>query len=293
MGLAAWRWIFIIEGAATSFIALFAVFLIVDWPEQCTFLNAQEKALLRARLASDGAEMARMDTLNNYAYKRIFSDWKIWTGSLIYMGIGTTGYATTFFMPTILLEFGWKAQEAQVRTIPVYVVSAAGMLLVAYLSDRTRHRYGFVMLGGIIATVGYIMLLAQTGMSKEVKFTAVFFIALGGYISTPMALAWLSNNVSGHWKRSFSSGIQVTLGNFAGIIGANIFIASESPRYFTGYGVALGMMWLGIGAATTLFVGLLLENRNRAAGKRNERLERPKAEVENMGDYHPDFRYTL
>lgn len=84
-GLSAWRWIFIIEGAATAVIALCAVFLIVDWPEQCRFLNPEELTLLKKRLADDGIDEARMDTLNAYAYKLIFTDWKIWLGSFVYV----------------------------------------------------------------------------------------------------------------------------------------------------------------------------------------------------------------
>ncbi|ORY59184.1 major facilitator superfamily domain-containing protein [Pseudomassariella vexata] len=291
-GYAAWRWIFIIEGAATAFIAIIATFLIVDWPEQCQFLSEPEKALLRRRLAEDGAYPARMDTLNRFAYKLIFSDWKIWLGSIMYMGIGTTGYATTFFMPTILLEFGWKEEEAQIRTMPVYAVSAAGMLIVAYLSDKLRHRYSFVMLGCFVSTAGYIMLLNQHNLSRDTKFAAVFLVCLGGYANNSMVLTWLANNVSGHWKRAFSSGIQITLGNIAGLIGTNIFLSSEAPRYPTGYGTALGMLWLGGISATALFIGILLENRKRDLGKRGYRLHQTEEEVKNMGDYHPSFRFT-
>ncbi|KAK9423014.1 putative Major facilitator superfamily domain-containing protein [Seiridium unicorne] len=292
-GYKAWRWIFIIEGSATAFIAIIAVFLIVDWPEQCRFLDAADKDLLKRRLAEDGADYARMDTLNKHAYKLIFRDWKIWLGSVIYMGLGTTGYATTFFMPTILNGFGWKAEDAQIRTIPIYAVSAVGMLIVAYLSDRCRHRYGFIMLGCFIATLGYGMLLHQTSLSQDTKFAAVFLISMGGNMATPIALAWLSNNVSGHWKRAFSSGFQVTLGNFSGIIGTNVFLPSEAPGYFTGYGASLTMLWVGAISATAMFVGLMIENRKRSAGKRNYRLARPDEYVKNMGDDHPSFRFTL
>ncbi|KAH6654871.1 major facilitator superfamily domain-containing protein [Truncatella angustata] len=292
-GYLAWRWIFIIEGATTSFVAIISAFLIVDWPEQCRFLSPEEKVILKRRLADDGAGFARMDTLDRYAYKLIFSDWKIWLGSIVYMGIGTTGYATTFFMPTILNEFGWKAEEAQVRTIPIYAVSAVGMLLVAYLSDRLRHRYGFILLGCLIATVGYGMLLNQAMLSQDAKFAAIFLVSLGGYMCTPIALAWLSNNVSGHWKRAISSGVQVMIGNFAGIIGANIFVPDEAPTYATGYGTSLAMLWLGGLAATAMFIGLWLENRKRAAGKRDYRLALPDDVVKNMGDDHPSFRFTL
>ena len=89
-GLSAWRWIFIIEGAATAAISLCAVFLIVDWPEQCRFLSAEELALLKKRLAEDGVEEARMDTLNAQAYRLILTDWKIWLGSFIYVSLPST-----------------------------------------------------------------------------------------------------------------------------------------------------------------------------------------------------------
>ncbi|KAJ9137120.1 MFS general substrate transporter [Pleurostoma richardsiae] len=292
-GYAAWRWIFIIEGAITAFIALVSAFLIVDWPEQCRYLTAEEKDLLKRRLEADVGDHCRMDTLNKFSYKLIFSDYKIWLSSFIYMGIGTTGYATTFFMPTILLEFGWKAESAQVHTIPVYVVSAAGMLFSAWASDRMRHRYGWIMGGTVIATVGYAMLLDQSGLSRDAKYAAVFLVCLGGYIATPIALAWLQNNLSGHWKRSFGSGLQITLGNIAGIIGANIFLANEAPKYHTGYGTAFGMLWMGALAATAMFVLMWRDNKKRTAGEYNSRLSQPEDELNNMGDYHPSFRFTL
>ncbi|RYP62728.1 hypothetical protein DL770_009549 [Monosporascus sp. CRB-9-2] len=300
-GLAAWRWIFIVEGAATAIVSWCAAFLIVDWPEQCQFLNPDEIALLKKRLADDGADIARMDTLNTYAYKLILSDWKIWLGSLIYMGVGITGYSTTLFMPTILKEFGWAAQSAQVHTFPVYVVCAVGMLAAAWASDRVQHRYGFVMVGVVISTFGYGVLLSQSASSQlsaypssEAKYAAIFLAALGGYISMPLALAWLSNNLSGHWKRAFGSGIQVTVGNLAGVVASNIFIEHESPAYKTGYGVALAMTWIGGLAATALWVLLRRENRLREGGVRDGRLAgASEDEVENMGDHHPAFRFTL
>ncbi|KAF5007233.1 hypothetical protein FDECE_6427 [Fusarium decemcellulare] len=292
-GMSAWRWIFIIEGAVTAFLAIIAVFLIADWPEQARFLTAEEKVLVQRRIAADTGDACRMDTLNKFAYKRIFKDWKIWLGAFMYMGIGTTGYAGVFFMPTILLEFGWKAEEAQVQTIPVYVLSAGVMLLSAWASDRLKHRYGFVLTGACIATIGYAMLLEQGDKSRDYKFAAVFLVNAGGYIATPICLAWLQNNLSGHWKRSFGSALQVTLGNVAGIVGANIFLIKESPTYKTGYGTALGMMWMGTLAATIMFGLMWRENKKREAGDRDDRLNVPDEDLRNMGDWHPSFRFTL
>jgi sugar phosphate permease len=291
--MAAWRWIFIIEGAITSFLGICACFLIADWPEQNRFLNASEKELLRRRMALDVGDLCRMDTLNSFAVTRIVDDYKIWLAAFTYMGISVAGLSGTFFLPTILLDFGWKAQEAQVRTIPVYVFAAGMMLLGAWASDRLRHRSGFILGGASLATIGYSMLLAQAGKSRDYKFAAVFLVFGGAFMITPMCLAWLQNNVSGHWKRSIAASTQVSIGNFAGIIGAFVFIKAEAPTYKTGYGVALGMMWFGALCAATMAGLMWRENRKRDRGERDNRLSLPEEDKKNMGDWHPSFRFTL
>ncbi|KAL6817608.1 MFS general substrate transporter [Trichoderma camerunense] len=292
-GFAAWRWIFIIEGAITSTLAIIAAFLIIDWPEQTNYLNAEEKELLRRRLAADVDDSCRMDVLNKTSFKMIMSDYKIWLGALVYMGVGVPGLSGTFFLPTILLEFNWKAQEAQVRTIPVYVVAGGTMLIGAWASDKLRHRFSFFVAGTSLVTIGYGMLLAQEGKSRDYKFGAVFLVFGGAYMVTPMALAWLQNNLSGHWKRAFGSSIQVTIGNIAGIIGSNIYLVNEAPTYVTGYSVSLAMMWLGMICATILAVLMWRENKKRDAGERDDRLNLPENVKNNLGDAYPTFRFTL
>ncbi|GJN81309.1 major facilitator superfamily protein [Purpureocillium lilacinum] len=292
-GMAAWRWIFIIEGAITSALAIILSFVIIDWPEQTRYLNAEEKELLRRRMAADVGDVCRMDTLNKFAFRRILRDYKIWLAAFIYMGVSVAGLSGTFFLPTILLEFNWKAEEAQIRTIPVYVFAAGMMLIGAWASDRLKHRFGFIFGGACLSTIGYAMLLAQEGKSRDYKFAAVFLVFGGAYMITPMCLAWLQNNLSGHWKRSFGASSQVMIGNLAGIIGAFIFIKEEKPLYKTGYGVAVGMMWFGAICATIMAALMWRENRKREKGERDDRLSLPEEDRLNMGDWHPSFRFTL
>jgi MFS family permease len=293
-GLAAWRWIFIIEGALTSVLAIIFSFLVIDWPEQTKYLNAEEKALLRRRLDLDVGDKCRMDTLNKASFKLAILDYKIWLGAFLYMGVSVAGLSGTFFLPTILSEFGWKAQEAQIRTIPVYVFAAGCMLTAAWLSDKFKHRYAFFMVGASMATIGYSMLLTQEGKSRDYKFGAVFPVFGGAYMITPMCLAWVQNNLSGQWKRAFGSSIQVMIGNIAGIIGAYIFLPTEKPFYETGYGTALGFMWLGAACATAMVVLMWRENKKRDAGERDHILESmSEEERNNLGDHHPSFRFAL
>lgn len=146
------------------------------------------------------------------------------------------------------------------------------------------------MLGLVIASTGYIMLLAQTHLSAGVKYFALFLIVPGGYITQPIVLVWMANVVSGHYKRSVSSAMQVGLGNLGGIVASNVFFKSEAPRYATGYGVSLGMLWVCGAACTGLYFLVKRENGMRERGERDWRLE--EADADNLGDDHPHFRLT-
>ncbi|KAF2266179.1 MFS general substrate transporter [Lojkania enalia] len=288
-GYGGWRWIFIIEGILTTVIGFVAKFWVTDWPETASFLNDDERALLIARLSSDSGD-AVMDRLDKRAAKRIFSDPKIYLGVLAYFGIVNTGYAGSFFIPTIVKELGYTSAAAQIRSIPIFVVATVTALVTAWLTDRLRHRFYFCIVGLCISSVGYILLLAQDSLSAGAKYFALFLIVPGGYITQPITLVWMSNLVSGHYKRSVSSAMQVGFGNIGGIVASNVFLASEAPKYPTGYGVSLGMLWICGAACVSLFFLVKSENRKRDRGERDHRLE--EEDADNLGDDHPHFRLT-
>lgn len=185
---------------------------------------------------------------------------------------------------------GYKAQEAQARSIPIFVVAAILCLITAYTTDRVRHRYTFCMVGVSVASIGYILLLLEQHISVGVRYFALFLVVSGGYITQPVTLAWLSNNVSGHYKRSIASAMQVGFGNCGGIVASNVFLQSEQPAYPTGYGTSLALLWVCGVACTVMFVGIRRENRKRERGERDGRLG--ERDVDNMGDYHPEYRFS-
>jgi len=208
------------------------------------------------------------------------------------LGIATSSYSTTFFIPTILNEFGYTPAQAQLRTIPIYAVCTAAALLTAYLSDRLRHRYAFTIVGVLVATIGYIMLLRQDLLTMRVKYFALFLVTTGTYITQPITIVWQANNMSGHYKRAFSSAIQIAIGNVGGIIGSSIYKDKEKPEYKTGYGTALAMVWVCGVLCTVFWLGLRWENSVRARGERDWRLREREEVVRNLGDDHPEFRFT-
>ncbi|KAF5589555.1 nicotinamide mononucleotide permease [Fusarium pseudocircinatum] len=252
-GYGGWRWIFIIEGAATVVIAIWSYWMIPDWPETAKFLNDDERALLVDRLAADKKD-THMNTWDKRTAKRIFSDVKIYLGILMYMGIVTTSYSGSFFTPTILKQLGWTSIRAQIMSIPIFLFATVCALVAAVASDKTRHRSGFILGGCLFTTVGYVILLNMMSVSVGIRYMALFFIVAGGYIAQPIVLVWVSNNMAGHYKLGVASAMQVGFGNIGGIIASNIFVTTQAPTYPLGFGLGLGLVWLcGLSSLVFLF----------------------------------------
>ncbi|KAF2753001.1 MFS transporter [Pseudovirgaria hyperparasitica] len=289
-GLEGWRWIFIVEGLITVVTAFVAKYFVADWPQQNRFLSAEEKALLAARLAQDN-KGAGMERLDKKAVKRIFTDWKIPVAICMYIPFSSNNYSLAIFIPTILNSMGYHQTRAQVLSIPIYVAACTVCIIVAFCSDKTRHRYAYIMGGLMFSVIGFAILLAQS-TSLGVQYMAIVFAACGGYTAHPLVVTWLTNNMGGRYKRSFGTGLLLGFGNAGGIIASNIFIESERPRYLVGYGVCLAVAIFSAVMSSVFIVGLRRENRKRDAGGRDYRFEFVKEELENLGDSHPEFRFV-
>ncbi|KAJ5982588.1 hypothetical protein N7451_012688 [Penicillium sp. IBT 35674x] len=290
-GYSSWRWIFILEGLATALIAIVAKLFIVDWPETASFLNDRERKILLMRLKSDQQRFG-MDRLDRPGVMRILCDKKIYLGTVMYLGVLNTGYTASFFTPSILQDMGYTSLMAQVMSIPIYVVAAIMTLCTALLSDKLRHRFGFVIGGCAIATVGYVILLAQRSVPVGARYFALFTITGGGFIAQPILIGWLSNNMSGHYKQAIASAVQIGFGNCGGFVASNIFPSSEAPYYTVGYGTSLGLIWVCVIASVIFFLILRRENSRRDQGVVDYRLALGLEEVRNLGDDHPEFRFT-
>jgi hypothetical protein len=101
------------EGRLTIAVSCLSYFFIVPFPEDCTFLSPKDKALLLARLKTDGGNVAH-DTFPLKRIVEIFQDWKIWVAIFIYLGAAENANFIVNFQPTVLKGIGYTAAGAQV-----------------------------------------------------------------------------------------------------------------------------------------------------------------------------------
>lgn len=113
-------------------------------------------------------------------------------------------------------------------------------MIAAHLSDRTGKRAIFALLGGFCSIIGYGLLLSNG--SAGVHYFGCFLVAAGLYVLVGIPLAWLPNNCPRYAKRTTATGMQLTIGNCAGILSSFIYPTHDKPRYVRGHAVTLAMI---------------------------------------------------
>ena len=289
--LSSWRWIYIIEGIVTICLSVPLLFIIADWPAQVKWLSPEEKRLLIARQVVEDGGLAHMDRLDRKALRRILTDWKIYSAVIIYFAVSASNNATAF-VPGIIARLGYTNAAAQAHAIPIYVVAAALAWFAAVASDRLRNRFVFCFLSVLLCVAGYAMLLNQDSISVQAQYAALFLFNGGCFMVLPTLWTWLSNNMAGHYKRAWSSALQIGLGNAGAIVPTMTFVTSEAPAYKRAYSTCLALIVLAGLVMIATEVGLWWENRIRDRGGRDYRLRLPAEEQSNLGDDHPSFRFT-
>jgi sugar phosphate permease len=291
-GKPGWAWIFIIEGIATFCVGVVCWWMVFDWPDTARFLTADEWIRIRRRLAED----KQSSTAEEYDKRHIYAalkDWKTWCYAFIYMGCLIPLYAFSLFLPTILRGMGYKGTHAQLLSVPPYACAAALTIFIGWFGDRTRWR-GYCNIGVVIlAITGFCMLIGSS--DPHIQYGGTFLAAMGIYPTIPNTLAWVANNVEGVYKRGVVIGIVVGWGNLNGIVSSNIYLSTESPRFWTGHGTALAALSLCLlGGSLMMNTLLRIENGKRLSGKRDRMHEGKTAEqIWVAGDNRPDFIYTL
>jgi MFS family permease len=188
-GYSGWSWIFFLEGGITCAAAVLAFLYIPPFPEDCTFLEPQEKEWLLQRLRNDGMRSGMHDDkMTLKGVLNALSDWKVLSAGSLYLAVCVTAYSLSVFMPSILKTFGWSDLKSNLLSAPVRVASGIVSVLVGMVSDKTKRRGIFCLVGFSISMMGnFIVMLVASG---PIRYMGLYFAAIGIYICQPLVIAW-------------------------------------------------------------------------------------------------------
>ncbi|KAK3356550.1 putative MFS transporter [Lasiosphaeria hispida] len=246
-GLTSWRWIF------TVVVACFTFAVLPNSISSATFLQKEERDMGIQRLKGvshgTGDQESELTLFSEEGFSlaemwRAISSPQTWLTAGAYFGLLSGIYSFGLFLPTIIKDLGYTANEAQLWSVIPYAVAACTTLAVAFTSDRLKLR-GVIMLCTMpIAIIGYAVIANLNGHPR-VKYGMTFMMAAGIYSSVPPILAWLSNNSAGHYKRATAAALQLAIANCGGILAVFIYPTIDAPLYYRGHSIVLGLLVAG------------------------------------------------
>ncbi|KAF3032605.1 hypothetical protein E8E12_003373 [Didymella heteroderae] len=289
-GYLGWRWIFILEGLLTIVVSFFLFFLLPNFPEESKWLTEDERAFVKARLQIDQGKSARDRKMSLGDVGRVFKDPKIIIGGFMYFGLIVPAYGYAYFSPQIIQGYGYSPIQTQLHSVPPWAAAFGFSMLIAWCSDRLRHRFAFTIFPICVCITGFAILISVHN-NRDLQYAALFLVAMGAYTAMPVIVCWFNMNLGGHHRRSVGSAWQVGFGNIGGIIATFAFLKKDAPKYTPGYSISIAFVCLSAISCCVYFVSCSWSNRSRERSVRDVGLT--EYEKTELGDLNPDYRYQL
>lgn len=261
-GMAAWQWLYIIEGSITVFIGILVCLILPDFPDTWKALSPEMKRVANLRLAIDAAE-ADLDASGAMSQVRgmklAFTDPKTYMLALAYMGItGAAGFQNYF--PTLTKTLGYNNIISLLLVAPPYVFMVFYSYGHCYASDSLGNRFWFLMYPVAVSIVGFIIFMTCSSFGP-LYFS--FFLMNFVFAQNGIIYAWIANAIPRPpAKRAAALAFINSVGNSATIWTPYTYTPSSQPRYRPAMGTCIALEIL----AMSMFLGMrfYLQRQNKA-----------------------------
>ncbi|KAK2737423.1 hypothetical protein FQN57_007513 [Myotisia sp. PD_48] len=234
----------IIEGLITQIVAIWAYFLIIDFPDKATkkgFLTENEGKFIAHRIEEDRKD-SKPDPLTWGKLGTHLCDWKLWFFAIMLMSTTLPSYAFAYFSPVIIRGMGYSASMANLMSAPPTIFSCFAALFTSWAADRFRIRAPFIVFQCLLGITG--LMLVAYGQSNGVRYFGMFLGKAGCQGNVPAILAYQTNNIRYQSKRSVGSALQIGFGAIGGIMASTVFRQVDAPKYIPGLWVTTGAQFL-------------------------------------------------
>jgi len=148
--LAAWQWLFLLEGVPSVLAGLVVLLVLTDRPSKARWLAEDEKRLVLRGLEEDEAQKPKTSQ-SGHRLVDAFRSVPVWLLGLAYFGMSAGNYGITFWLPQIISDtitsdpqtIGW------ISVIP-WAVSIVAMNVWGHHSDATGERRWHLALAAAI-----------------------------------------------------------------------------------------------------------------------------------------------
>jgi MFS family permease len=264
--ISSWRWLFILEGAATVVIAFVAFFVLPDYPHSTKWLSEEERICAVYRLAADVGRTERVDSESVSVWHGLglaAKDYRVWCFATMQMA-NTACISFSYFFPTLIKELGFTSNTMVLLiSAAPYVLAFFSIIGMSYYTDRVQVRSTTGIGSMAIAAVAIATIIGLQTSSQWGRFAMLFPVVCGIYTTYCITYSWLSSTIVRPLeKRAAAIGITNTCSNCAVVFGTFFWMDQYSPTYSVSWGCILAFACLSMGASVTLRFSLQRENKH-------------------------------
>jgi len=267
-GISAWRWLFIIEGVITIFVAILAFFILPNFPRTTSWLSEEERSLAAWRLEEDiGVDdwISSKQQSFFHGFSLAVRDAKTWLLMLLLSGIVSSASVTNFF-PTVVATLGYSHIRSLLLTAPPYCLAVITTWANAWHADRSGERYLHVVLPLCISLVAFILAAATTKTAP--RYVGMMLMPASFYAAYIVVLTWISNCLPRPpAKRAAALALINAVSNATSIYASYMYNTKFSPRYVIAMTVDCVTVLIAILAATALRFVLVKLNKKLNRGE--------------------------
>jgi len=273
LGVAGWRWLFVLEGIPAILFGVVTIFYLTDWPHQAKWLPDDERAWITGELEKE--KRARR-AVRPYTILQALRNREVILLTLAYFFIVTGQYGFNVWVPTMIKAMS-SASNFIVTLIAALPYSAAllALVLVGWSSDRTQERRWHTAGCMFVAGVGFLLsVLLQRSTVLEVAMFCVAGAGMYGYLGGFWALptSFLTGTAA-----AASIGLINSLGNLGGFAGPYIvgYISNRTGSFLG------GLLYLSASAMVAGLMILCLREAGQKRGRSNGISNETSTEVSN------------
>jgi sugar phosphate permease len=253
LGMAGWRWLFVLEGLPAIIFGVVTIFYLTDWPREAKWLPEEERLWITAELERE--KQAR-SAAHSYRIWEALKDREVVLLALAYFFVVTSTYGFNFWFPTLVKNLsGFSDFKVSLIVSLTYCVTLLLMLIMGWSSDRTGERRFHAALPITLGAVGFLLSAISLNNPVLAILTlcctgAILYSYLPGF--WPLPSSFLTGSAA-----AAAIGLINSIGNLGGFVGGYIlgYVRTKTNSF------AGGLLYLSLSAL--LSVGMILALRQK------------------------------
>jgi hypothetical protein len=252
--LSIWRTIFLVDGILTIAVALLGYLLLLDYPATTRSFSRRERELATIRLIRRGQDTGSSTSRGVERLRRTDAVVAAIRDPRVHIAVLVTYFAVaagslSHLLCTSTIQTGYNTLHAHNMALPVYIVAAIVLNLVAWSSDIMRERRWHMAITVTLAMAG--ALVSKSNISEGAKITFAILFATGIWSTIAQALTYAATSIRAPAeKRAVVIAIVHAVGGIATVAGGSMTPRMAGSRRHVN--TIMTLVLLGLAALVTV-----------------------------------------